>query len=226
MSGIVFDLDGTLVESASAICAVANRLMREFALPELDVAETRDYVGNGAGKFLERALHARDAFSAADFEEALARFMDLYAKAPPEDNSPMPGCEEALRALAARGHRIAICTNKPLVPTLAVVEAMGWDGLFSSIVAGDSLDERKPHPAPLLKAIADLEAPLGLFVGDSEVDAATAKAADVPFLLYTEGYRKTPAADLPYAAAFDAYERLPLLVSEVIERVSSPARRR
>ncbi len=110
---IVFDLDGTLVESAPAIRDIANALMAEMKLPALDLAETRQYVGNGAGRFLEQALEARGALRSEEFADRLSRFMVLYAEAPPEANKPMPGSAAAMTQLAADGHRLAICTNKP-----------------------------------------------------------------------------------------------------------------
>lgn len=212
---IVFDLDGTLVESAPAIRDIANTLMAELNLPALDLIETRHYVGNGAGRFLEQALEARGALIAEEFAERLSRFMVLYAEAPPEANKPMPGCEAAMQQLAAGGHRLAICTNKPMAPTKALIKALGWHELVDVIVAGDTLPERKPHPAPLLKAMAELEQPFTLYVGDSDVDAATAEAARVPFLLYTEGYRKRPVDELPHAATFQSFDELPKLVARL-----------
>lgn len=215
MTGIVFDLDGTLVESAPAICDIANTLMDELGLPLLDVAETRGYVGNGAPKFLERALIARNAFNEKEFIPLYARFLKLYDAAPPEANEPMPGSSDALRKMLSDGHTLAICTNKPLVPTRTVLQCFGWDDLFAVVIAGDSLPERKPHPAPLLKAAADLGEPHPFYVGDSEVDAATAEAAKVPFLLYTEGYRRTPVSELGHSEAFNSFAELPALVSEL-----------
>ncbi len=210
---IVFDLDGTLVESAPAIRNIANALMAELNLPALDLAETRHYVGNGAAKFLEQALKTRSALVPEEFADRLSRFMVLYAEAPPQANKPMPGCEAAMKKLSASGHRLAICTNKPMAPTRALINALGWHDLVSVVIAGDTLPERKPHPAPLLKAIAELKQPFSLYVGDSDVDAATAEAARVPFFLFTEGYRKQPVNELTYAAKFQSFEELPGLVA-------------
>ena len=213
MMSIVFDLDGTLVESAPAIRDIANALMAELNLRALDLAETRHYVGNGAAKFLERALKTRSALVPEEFADRLSRFMVLYAEAPPQANKPMPGCEAAMKKLSASGHRLAICTNKPMAPTRALINALGWHDLVSVVIAGDTLPERKPHPAPLLKAIAELKQPFSLYVGDSDVDAATAEAARVPFFLFTEGYRKRPANELTHAAKFQSFEELPGLVA-------------
>ncbi|MBU1211490.1 MAG: phosphoglycolate phosphatase [Alphaproteobacteria bacterium] len=208
MTGIVFDLDGTLIESAPAIRDIANALMAELDLPALDVAETRRYIGNGAGRFLEQALQARRAHSPGAFDAQLARFMVLYDAAPPAANQPMPGSSEAIHDLAAAGCKLAICTNKPMQPTRTLLKSFGWDRLFAAVVAGDTLPERKPHPAPLLKAAADLGTTATFYVGDSEVDAATAEAAGLPFLLFAEGYRKSPLSEIRHAASFTAFADL------------------
>jgi phosphoglycolate phosphatase len=119
----------------------------------------------------------------------------------------------ALTALAAAGHRMAICTNKPYGPTLAVLRHLGLFGHFAAVIGGDSLPQRKPDPAPLHETVRLLGGGPVLFVGDSEVDAETAINAGIPFLLYTEGYRKAPVADLPHAAAFDDFAALSALVA-------------
>ncbi len=219
MTGIIFDLDGTLVESAPAICDISNSFMEKRGLQPLSVEETRSYIGNGAARLLELALQARDAFQEDSFDSDLAVFQELYAAAPPEANIPMPGCREAMEALSASGHRLALCTNKPMAPTRALIDAMGWGELLSVVVAGDSLPERKPHPAPLLKAASDLNQDHTIYVGDSEVDAETAAAAGLPFVLYTAGYRKAPVDTLRHTAAFDSFDQLPALVDTLLAQV-------
>lgn len=218
MTGIIFDLDGTLIESAPAICDITNRFMDKRGLPPLSVEETRGYIGNGAARLLELALQARKAFQEDAFASDLEVFQELYAAAPPEANIPMPGCREAMETLSASGHRLALCTNKPMAPTRALIDAMGWSELLGVIVAGDSLPERKPHPAPLLKAASDLNQDHAIYIGDSEVDAATAEAAGLPFILYTAGYRKAPVDALRHTAAFDSFEQLPALVDTLLAR--------
>lgn len=217
MTAVVFDLDGTLIDSAGAVCDVANALMDELGLPSLDFGEARSYVGNGAGVFLENALKARGAFEPSNFDQRLERFLSIYAEAPGEANAPFPGVEAALRELAATGYALGLCTNKPGAPTHVVLDAMGWSDLFDAVITGDMLKERKPHPAPLLEAVRRLGRETFLYVGDSEVDAETAAAADVPFLLYAEGYRKNPIEALPHTAAFWDYNELPALIRSVAE---------
>jgi phosphoglycolate phosphatase len=112
-----------------------------------------------------------------------------------------PGVLAMLETLTKRGHKLGICTNKPEGSTRAVLRHFGLD--FLVIIGGDTLPQRKPDPAPLQKAHALLGGGEMVFVGDSEVDAETAKAAALPFALFTGGYRTTPIADLPHDLAFD-----------------------
>lgn len=213
MSAVIFDLDGTLVESAPAIRDIVNRLMDEIGLARLDVAEVRSYVGNGAAVLLERALAARDASCTGErFAGHLERLLVFFDEAPAAANAPMPGVDDALRSLHAAGVRLGVCTNKPEAPTRQVLEVHGWDKLFGAVVAGDTLAQRKPDPAPLHEVARRLAAQPVFYVGDSDVDAATAAAAEIPFLLYTEGYRKAAIEALPHTVAFADFGALPGLL--------------
>jgi phosphoglycolate phosphatase len=217
LPGIVFDLDGTLIESAPAIMTVGNRLLSENGLPPLTLEEARSYIGNGAAKFVERAFAARGVHAAKErLHAAYERFEMLYAEADPLDNVPMPGADQALRALAADGFPLALCTNKPGIPTRTVIAALGWSDLLTEIVSGDSLDVKKPDPGPLFEAQRLLGTSSILYVGDSEIDAETAGRAGVPFILYTEGYRKATIETLSFRAMFADFADLPQVVRWVM----------
>ncbi|MFT5509359.1 MAG: phosphoglycolate phosphatase [Hyphomicrobiaceae bacterium] len=210
LKAVIFDLDGTLVDSAAAICANANELMAELGCPPLDVKEAQSYIGHGARRFLEQALAVREgAYDAATFETRMERFYEIYGAAPPDANPPYPGVEEVLRTLHDRdGVALGMCTNKPGVPTKTIIDAYGWTDLFGAVLPGDALAERKPHPLPLLTAVERLGASSAVYIGDSEVDAATAEAAKIPFILFTEGYRKTPVAEIKADAVFSDHADL------------------
>jgi phosphoglycolate phosphatase len=209
MRAVVFDLDGTLVDSAAAINGVAGRFLRELGAEPLDLAETKRFVGRGVPRFLEQAFAAR-GIGMEDFDRHVARFHQLYEAAPGEENVPYPGAEEMLDALAGAGVALGLCTNKPAAPTRNVLEALGWAGRFGAVVAGDTLAVKKPDPAPLRHAIAALGADPAavLYVGDSEVDAETAVNAGLPFALFTEGYRKTPVEAIPARFVFSRHDEL------------------
>lgn len=222
MTAIIFDLDGTLVDSAPALTEIANSFMREEGLAPLNVAETKRYIGNGPEVFLERALAARSAADPAKFTARFARYQHHYAQAPGNANVPFPGVDEALSCLTALGHALGLCTNKPAAPTRTLLAALGWQTLFSVIIAGDTLAERKPDPTPLREAAKQLKRHPVIYVGDSEVDAQTATAAGIPFLLFTEGYRHAEVGQLPHAAAFSDYRQLPALILAITGPLAVP----
>ena len=214
MTAVIFDLDGTLVESAPVIRDVANKLMAEISLPPLQLGDVRSFVGEGTVVFLERALqhHGAAASSAQQFEAWHDRLKQLHAEAPGGDNLAMPGVDAVLGTLHKRGDALGVCTNKPEAATRNVIAARGWAEILTTVIAGDTLAQRKPDPEPLLEAARRMQAQSVVFVGDSETDAATAAAAGMPFLLYTEGYRKSGIDALPHTAAFSDFAELPALI--------------
>jgi len=211
VSRVVFDLDGTLIDSAPDIRQIANEVLAAEDRPPVSLAETKGFIGSGAPKFVERMRAARDLPDAAQ-DRMLERFVTLYDDAVGLTR-PYPGAVAALEALAAAGHRLGLCTNKPLAATQAVLDHLDLARHFEIVLGGNSLPQRKPDPAPLHAAFAALGTGHRIYVGDSEVDAETARRAGVAFLLFTEGYRKSPAEALPHQAAFDDFARLPALVT-------------
>lgn len=217
MRAAVFDLDGTLVDTAPDIRAVANAVLAAERLgPPLTMAETRGFVGDGTAVFVERMLLARAGVAEpARAARALARFLALYDDAVVLSR-PYPGAAAALVRLEGAGFALALCTNKPERPARALLAHLGLARHFALVVGGDSLPARKPDPAPLRHAVAALGAGVAALVGDSEVDAATAAAAGLPFVLHTEGYRRTPVAAIAHAAAFADFAALPGLLAGLL----------
>ncbi|WP_151720263.1 phosphoglycolate phosphatase [Gemmobacter serpentinus] len=212
---VIFDLDGTLIDSVPDIHASANRVFAAHG-QTFTPDEVRGFVGRGAPNLLARLAESRGLPSGGAFQDALlADFLTVYETA--QDLTRLyPGVQQALADLEASGARLAICTNKPLGPTRAVLRHFGLDAVFPVVIGGDSLAVKKPDPAPLMAALDQLGGGPAVFVGDSEVDAETAQAARLPFLLYTEGYRKTPISALPHDVAFDDFAQLPRLVAGLI----------
>jgi phosphoglycolate phosphatase len=204
MVPLIFDLDGTLVDSAPDIHAGVARLLEEEGIAALPFATVRGFIGGGVPILISRVMRAvgmaEDLHRHADL---CARFIARYEHDPGGLTRPYPGVEAALALL---DRPLALCTNKPEGPTRALLAQLGWTHRFPVIVGGDTLPVRKPDPAPLHHAITQLGGGPVLFVGDSEVDAETATRADVPLLLFTQGYRTTPVTDLPHHAAFDHWD--------------------
>jgi phosphoglycolate phosphatase len=211
---VVFDLDGTLIDSAPDIHVLANRVLADWGAAPITAGQARDFIGNGAGVFVARMRAARGI---GDDQQGpmLAAFMGGYHGAVGL-TVPYSGVVAALDALMAAGHALGVCTNKPAEPARAVLAHVGLLDRFAVVVGGDSLPVTKPDPAPLRAALEALPPGAAVFVGDSEVDAETARAAGVPFLLFTEGYRKSPVAALPHAAAFAHWDDLPGLLARVL----------
>lgn len=205
---LVFDLDGTLIDSAPDIHACANRVLSEEGLTQLSFATVRGFIGNGVAILLQRCLAALNQPTQGPvFDRMAARFAEIYEGA--HDKTMLyPGVSAALQTLSTR-YRLAICTNKPEAPTRSVLAHFGLLDLFPVIIGGDTLAVRKPDPEPLFAAITQSGGGTALFVGDSEVDAETARRAGVPLVLFTEGYRKTAADALGAAGIFSDWSALP-----------------
>jgi phosphoglycolate phosphatase len=202
---LAFDLDGTLIDSLPQIHEALHRGLFDCNLPEVPAETVRGFVGNGLDMLLSRVLDHLGEDSAR--HPALTeRVMHHYVTVPCDPGMLYPRVPEALTALRAAGHGLAVCTNKPFHAALSALEQTGLLPMFDLVIGGDSLPTRKPHPDMLRACAPDL------FIGDSEVDAATAEAAATPFLLFTEGYRKSPVDSLTHRAAFDDFARLPTLV--------------
>lgn len=207
---VLFDLDGTLVDSAPDIHAGVVALLAEEGIAPLSFETVKGFIGNGVPVLMSRVMAAVGiAPDAGRHAEWSARFVDRYEHDPGGLTRAYDGVEAALAALDLP---LGLCTNKPEGPTRALLAEFGWEGRFAALVGGDTLPVRKPDPAPLHEAVARIGGGPVVFVGDSEVDAETAERAGVPFLLFTGGYRKRPVAELPHLAAFDHWDEMPALL--------------
>lgn len=218
MARIVFDLDGTLIDSAPDIHGIANAILADMAKKAITLEQARDFIGNGASVFVAKMRAARD-IPEQEHDRILADFVARYDDAV-NLTVPYPGVATALNQLLAAGHDLGICTNKPIRPCKSVLAHLRLDQYFQTFWGGDSLPVHKPDPAPLNAAFDALPEGAELYVGDSDVDAETARRAMVPFLLFTEGYRKQPVAEMPHTVAFSDYAELPILVERLLARAA------
>jgi phosphoglycolate phosphatase len=210
---VVFDLDGTLVDSAPDLHAAAAVLLAEEGRPPLDLPTVRSFIGHGVPALVGRVMAARE-LAEADRARLTGRFSALYDATPARLTRAFPGAVEAVAALAAGGARLGLCTNKPMLPARRILEALGFAPHLSAVIAGDSLPVRKPDPAPLRAAFEALGAGgCRLYVGDSGIDAETAAQAGVPFALFLGGYDAGETSGQGAAARFDHFADLPALVA-------------
>jgi phosphoglycolate phosphatase len=207
---VVFDLDGTLVDTAPDLCAALNHALEVLGRPGVPADDVRHMVGHGARKLLERGLAATGEVSPELVEAGVPSFLDYYAANIAVGSRPYPGVEAALDVLAAAGCRLAICTNKPAALSAALIAALGWGGRFAANLGFDSVPAAKPDPGHLFATIAAAGGDAGstIFVGDSITDTTTARAAGVPVVAVSFGFSDRPVAELGADLVIDDYAAL------------------
>ncbi|MEQ9487837.1 MAG: phosphoglycolate phosphatase [Alphaproteobacteria bacterium] len=212
MPAIVFDLDGTLVDSAPDLHMAAVIMAGSLGIAEPTLKEVTSYIGNGIPMLVRRCLTAAGiAENDEILDQAVKVFMESYGRAPADLTVPYPGVADALTVLSGSGAPLGVCTNKAEAMATLVLEGTGLLPFFDVVIGGDRLAWRKPDPRPLTQAVSDLGGTVSesIYVGDSEVDAETAKAAGIRFALYSGGYRKTPVSELPHDFLFEKFADLP-----------------
>lgn len=215
MARVIFDLDGTLVDSVPTLTATVSRLLAELGRPPLDHGTCAGFVGKGVAVLVRRCLDHTGGVPGGDLAPHVARFRTLYDRDAVTGTTLYPGVPAALAALVAAGHGLGVCTQKPDAPALAILKALGLMPPITAFTGGDSLEVLKPDPRMLTHNASQLAPGRVIYVGDSETDAETASRAGVPFLLHTEGYRRAPPEALPHAAAFGDFAELPGLVERL-----------
>ena len=177
---VLFDLDGTLADTAPDITRAVNMALAEAGLPPLSPAKVRERVSAGA-RAIVRAAFVQPPPD-AEIAPIVERLFAHYAKRPAAETRPFPGIPELIEAIARGGARWAVVTNKPVRLAEPIVAALGLAPRALFVIGGDSLRERKPHPLPLLEACARVgTAPAdALYVGDAEIDVRAARAAGMP----------------------------------------------
>ena len=207
---LVFDLDGTLVDSVPDLTNTLNKVLRERGHAPLTRSEVAPMVGDGVPALVARAFAARGG-DAAEAAEALPQYIQIYEANATVLTRPYPGVRDTLEDLRRRGYRTAVCTNKLQQATMAVLEGLDLAPLFDGIAGGNRYPVRKPDPGHLLGLIDELggSAKRAAMIGDSENDAAVAHAAAVPLVLMRYGYARVAPETLGAAAVLDDFAELP-----------------
>lgn len=185
---VIFDLDGTLVDSAPNIAEALNGTLQELGLQQFSTSTIRGWIGEGVHVLLATAL--REAGSMRDPGAAMPVMMQHYQASLLQNPQLYPGVAETLTGLRDAGATLALCTNKPSRFIAPLLEHLGIAAHFSRVLGGDSLPQRKPDPAPLLQLAKQFQhtPQQCLMVGDSATDAAAAHAANMPLAMVRYGY--------------------------------------
>jgi phosphoglycolate phosphatase len=216
---VVFDLDGTLVDTAPDLIATLNVIFAAEGLPPIAHAAARTMVGGGARALIERGLAvAGRGLARTDVDRLVADFIAHYAAHIADHSRPFPGLEDALNDLAARGCRFAVCTNKLEWLAVRLLGTLGIAGRFATICGADTFGIRKPDPEMLRRTIARAGGSVdrAVMVGDSISDVSTARAAAVPVIAVDYGYTETPVAEFDPDRVIGTLAQLPGAVFELL----------
>ena len=191
---LIFDLDGTLINSALDLALAVNYMLKQLGRESFDEEVIHGWVGNGALTLVKRALSGTrevdDNLDEAYVEKSLTIFLDYYEKNLCNATLPYPHVIETLTTLKEKGYILAIVTNKPFAFVSPILKGLGMDDLFALILGGDSLSKKKPHPQPLLHVCESLEIEVknAVMIGDSKNDILAANACGMDSVGVTYGY--------------------------------------
>src|SRR5271165_510438 len=229
---IVFDLDGTLIDTAPDLVDTLNVILAREGLEPIPFEQARGMIGAGARRLLERGLRRDAAGLPGDMIERLYKdFLTHYAQHMADRSRAFPGLEPALDVLAGAGHQFAVCTNKLESLSVELLKTLNLAQRFSAICGQDTFGMQKPDPDILRRTIARAGGEIGnaIVVGDSMTDVATARAAGVPIIAVTFGYADRPPGAMGADALIGSFSDLPPAVAELARhrgKVKAPQLRR
>jgi phosphoglycolate phosphatase len=216
---IVFDLDGTLIDTAPDLIDTLNAILSRHGVAPVAFDEARTMIGAGVKPLLQRALASKGkALAADDIEQLYEEYLPIYAEQIANRSRPFPGVEPALDNLAEQGCRLAVCTNKLEWLSVKLLKHLKLASRFVAICGQDTFTMRKPDPEMLRLTIARAGGDTGhaVMVGDSMTDVATARAAEVPVVAVDFGYTETPPNELGADRLIGHFSELPAAVMELV----------
>jgi phosphoglycolate phosphatase len=216
---VVFDLDGTLVDTAPDLIAALNVTLRQEGIPDLPLATARNMIGGGARKLIERGLEAEGrACTVADIDRMMKNFIAYYAEHIADRSRPFEGLEGALDELAAKGAAFAVCTNKLEWLSKLLMDRLKLSHRFAAICGADTFGVAKPDPTFLRQTVARAGGSMGatIMVGDAGTDVGVARRANVPVVGVTFGYTETPIEELKPDRVISRMGDLPWAVLELL----------
>jgi phosphoglycolate phosphatase len=219
---VVFDLDGTLVDTAPDLVASLNHAVTQAGIEPVAYADLTNLVGHGARAMIERTFALRGkTVSEEDLSWQMKEFVEFYHGSMPGDSLPYPGLVEALDRLQDAGMKLAVCTNKPEMLARRLLEGLGLIGRFAAVTGGDTFPVRKPNAEHLLSTVANAgsSAERSVMVGDSLNDILVARNAAVPSIAVPFGYSDVPIESLSPDRIIKHFDELtPHLVKTLLDR--------
>lgn len=218
---VIFDLDGTLIDTAPDLVRATNFSLKCAGLPPVSADVIKPHVGFGARRMILAGLEAQGkTLDDKSVDELLGHYLEHYAQNICIDSRPYPYVIEEIETLRREGARLAICTNKLEHMSRRLIDSLGVNHYFSAIVGRDTLSVCKPHPDHLLETIkqAGGTAARSVMIGDTETDITTARAAGVPVIGVSFGYSPMPIEELNPDRAIDTYQGLSVVVHKLLTR--------
>lgn len=226
---IVFDLDGTLIDTAPDLLNSLNHSLAAGDLPAVDAFGFKGFVGHGGRIMIERAFAARrKALAVEEHDRLHTLFVDHYTTNIPGKSRPYPGVLQAIARFEQAGYALAICTNKYEANSLALIEALGLTKHFAAIAGQDTFPFRKPDPRHLLATIerAGGDPDRAVMVGDSQTDIDTAKAAGIPVVAVDFGYTERHVSEFEPSVVISHFDELTLDLAAKLIAAAQPARQK
>ncbi|MBI1263023.1 MAG: phosphoglycolate phosphatase [Rhizobiales bacterium] len=216
---LLFDLDGTLADTAADLCETMNVILALHGRDRVPAERVRHLVGGGARLLMERGFaETGDAASEALIDQSFAEFLDYYSHHIADHTRLFPGVRDLLARLQAADVGLAVCTNKVEHLSHKLLETLGIAKYFTVVIGGDTLPVKKPDPEHLFEAVRRLGTlpSEAIMVGDSETDTAAAKNAAIPCICVSFGYRRVALDELGADIVIDDYQAFPKALSSLL----------
>lgn len=216
---VVFDLDGTLVDTAPDLVAALNATLQREGVPEVPFATARNMIGGGARKLLERGLEAEGRnCTKAEIDRMTDDFVAHYSEHIADSSRPFEGLDAALDELAAKGFNFAVCTNKLEWLSKLLIERLNMTHRFAAICGADTFGIAKPDPSFLRQTVAQAGGDMAstIMVGDAGPDVGVARRANVPVVGVTFGYTETPIEELKPDRIISHMKDLPQAIADLL----------
>ncbi|MCW9034707.1 MAG: HAD-IA family hydrolase [Rhodospirillales bacterium] len=215
---VIFDLDGTLVDSAADLCAATNEVLKLNGRRTIEVSDVRQMVGDGAAVLIQRAFDLTGSpCPESDLPKLTEVFINFYDGKGAVKTIPYEGVMEVLEKLKADGLKLAVCTNKPQGPTDGILEELKMAPYFQSVIGGDTLPFRKPDGRHVEAVVRELGVTKEetLFVGDSPNDVQAAQNANLTVVAVSYGYTRVPPAEMGANLLIDLMSELPKAMEQL-----------